>query len=264
MSFFKKMLSKVGIGAARVDTELYNESFTPGESVKGIVTITGGSVEQDVDAIYFKIKSTFEDEIEVETDDGEEEVDVTRNAVVESFQVAEPFTLSPDEVVTFDIDFTLPLDTPSTVGKTKTWVETGLDIKMALDPSDKDYIHVLPHPLVDAVLNSLLNMGFVVSEVVCEPAPPAMGMRVPFVQEFELKPDQGHFKALLDEVELVFRPLEDGVEIFMEIDRKSRGVWGNLAEMMGRDESMIRFVIHEDDLESLTIRMNDLIEAHCG
>lgn len=263
MSFFKKMLSKVGIGAARVDTELYNEVFTPGEGVKGVVTITGGSVEQEIDAVYFKIKSTFEDEIEIDTDDGEEEVDITRSAVIESFQISEPFTLAPEEVVSFDIDFTLPPDTPATVGKTKTWVETGLDIKMAVDPGDKDYIHVLPHPLVDAVLNSLLSMGFVITEVVCEPAPPGMGMRVPFVQEFELKPDQGHFKQRLDEIELIFRVLDDGIEVFMEVDRKARGLFGHLSELMEQDESMVRFIINKGDLDNLTIQLNDLIEAHC-
>ncbi|SLM32215.1 Sporulation-control protein spo0M [Desulfamplus magnetovallimortis] len=264
MSLFKKMLSSVGIGAATVNTELFNESYTPGESLTGIINIKGGSVEQQIDAIYLKIKSTFEDEIEVENEDGEEnEINITRNALVAEYKISEPFTIGKNESISFDLDFILPEDTPVTVGKTRTWVETGLDIKMALDPSDKDYIHVLPHPMVDAVLTSTMDMGFEISEVVCEPAPPFMQMRLPFIQEFELKPVEGHFKTRLDEIELVFRPEKDRVEIFMEVDRKARGLLGSLSEMMGTDESMLRFTLHQSDLDTIILKLNDLIEEHC-
>lgn len=264
MSFFKKMLSKVGIGAASVDTELFNEAFIPGEPVKGVVNIKGGSVEQEVDAVYFKIKSTYEDEIEVETDEGEEEeINVTRSASLMEFQISEPFTLGPDETISFDLDFILPPDTPATVGKTRSWVETGLDIKMALDPGDRDYIDVLLHPLVHAVLESTKELGFQLSEVVCEPAPSMLNMRIPFVQEFELKPVEGAFHSRLDEIELIFKPLENGVDVFMEVDRKARGIFGNLAEMMGSDESLVRFTVLPDALDDLTPRLKDLIEDYC-
>ncbi len=32
----------------------------------------------------------------------------------------------------------MPLNTPVTIGDSKVWLETGLDIAMAIDPSDKD------------------------------------------------------------------------------------------------------------------------------
>lgn len=261
MSFFKKMLSRVGVGSASVETELFSEEFVPGQPVTGIVNIEGGSVEQEIDAIYFKVKSTYEDEVELEGDDGdEEEIDIVREAELFSFQVSESFSLKPGEQVSFDLDFILPSDTPVTAGKTVTWVETGLDIKMALDPGDKDYIKVLPHPMVDQVLLSMETLGFQISEVVCEPAPAVFNMRLPFVQEFELKPVTGAFQSRLDEVELIFRPRASSVEVFMEVDRRARGAWGNILEKIGADETMIRFDIHEADLGALNIKLNDLIE----
>ncbi len=263
MSFFKKMLSKIGVGSANVETELFNTEFIPGQPVEGVVKIKGGSVEQDIDAIYFKIKSTFEDEIEVDTEKGEEEVDITRQALIMDFEISEPFTLQPDEELEFNLDFILPNDTPVTVGKTLTWVETGLDIKMAIDPGDKDYIKVLPHPLVSYVLDAVMDLGFKISEVVCEPAPSFFNIRLPFAQEFEFKPVAGDFVNKLDEIEIVFKPLPDSVEVFMEVDRKAKGLFGRFSEAMGTDETMIKFIVQEADLDDLTDKLNNLIEQYC-
>ncbi|SMD00640.1 sporulation-control protein [Desulfocicer vacuolatum DSM 3385] len=264
MSFFKNILSKVGIGSATVETELFNNVFVPGQPVEGVVNITGGKVTQDIDTVYIKIKSTYEDEVEIGEDDEETEVDVTRTAEIMRLQISEPFTLNPEESVSFDLNFTLPWDTPATAGKTVTWVETGLDIKMAIDPGDKDYLNVTPHPLAERVLDAAMELGFEISEVVCEPAPAAMDMRVPFVQEFELKPVKGSFKNRLDEIELVFKPFEDSIQIFMEVDRKAKGVFGHLSEMMGTDETMVNFLVQKKDLPDLTGKMNDIIEEYCA
>lgn len=259
MSFFNKVLSKVGIGSASVDTELFNEIFTPGELIRGKVTVKGGSVEQNIDSIYFRIKSTYEDEIKI----GEDEKNIERTALIKEFQVSEPFVIQPDQTISFDIDFTLPIFTPVTAGKTKTWVETGLDIKMAVDPSDKDYIHVQPHPLIDAVLTSAMDMGLEIYKVICEPAPHNMNMMVPFMQEFALKPVEGHLVNRLEEIELVFRPMSSGFMVFMEIDRQAKGLSGMLSNIMGTDETMIRFPVNYDNIENLTVILNDLIEQHC-
>ena len=265
MSFIKNILSKVGIGAATVETELFNNLFVPGEPVEGVVNITGGSVIQEIDAVYFKIKSSYEDEVEIEDkDDNENEVDATRIAEIMRLQISDPFILNPEEKVKFDLNFVLPWDTPATAGKTVTWIETGLDIKMAIDPGDKDYLNVTPHPLAEQVLDAAAALGFEISEVVCEPAPEAMEMRVPFVQEFELKPVKGTFKNRLDEIELVFKPFPDSMQVFMEVDRKAKGVFGHLSEMMSSDESMVKFLVQKKDLSHLKDKLNDIIEEYCA
>ncbi|MBF0303017.1 MAG: sporulation protein [Desulfamplus sp.] len=263
MSFFNKMLSKIGVGSASVETELFNEIFTPGELIRGKVTVKGGSVEQNIDSIYFKIKSTYEDEIDIENGQDEDEINITRNALIGNFQISEPFVIKSDQIISFDLEFPLPIFTPVTAGKTKTWVETGLDIKMAADPTDKDYIHVQPHPLVDAVIGSAMDIGLEVYKVVCEPAPRNMNMMLPFVQEFALKPVEGHLTSRLEEIELIFRPLSNGFMVFMEIDRKSKGLSGRLSKMIGTDETMVRFPVNYENMDSLTLTLNNLIEQHC-
>ena len=265
MSFFKRMLSKAGIGAATVETELFNTVFIPGEEVKGVVHITGGNVAQDIDTVYLIIKSTYEDEIEVETDgEEEEEMEVTRVAELMHLPLCSPFTIEPGEKATFELAFTLPLDTPATLGKTSSWVETGLDIKMAVDPGDRDPITVAPHPLAQHILESMSHLGFHLTEVTCEPAPRALEMRLPFVQEFEFKPVQGTFKNRLDEVELVFKPFPEALQVFMEVDRRAKGVFGHLSEMLGTDESMVSFHISHQNLPRLTEKLNDIIEEYCA
>ena len=265
MSFFKQMLSKIGIGAATVETTLYNKTFVPGKPVTGVVNITGGNVAQEIDAIYLTIKSTYEDEIDVEAleDEDGKTVNVTRVAEIISRQLSQPFTLAPEEVLSFDLDFILPFDTPATMGKTTTWVETGLDIKRSLDPGDRDDIKVSLHPMAAQLIESAKILGFRINEVTCEPAPVAMDMRVPFVQEFELKPDRGTFKNRLEEIELVFKPFPDTLQVFMEVDRKAKGLFGHLSEMMGTDETMVHFLVRPDDLPRLTEKLNDIIEQYC-
>ncbi|MED4604324.1 sporulation protein, partial [Paenibacillus validus] len=52
MSFFKKMLASVGIGSAKVDTELDSSQVSVGGAISGVVRVQGGSTEQQVDRIY--------------------------------------------------------------------------------------------------------------------------------------------------------------------------------------------------------------------
>ena len=119
MSFFKQMLSKIGIGSATVETTFYNDTFIPGEPIKGIVKITGGTVPQEIDTIYLIIKSTYEDKIDMEVKEDEEgkTVKISRVAEIISLELSQPFTLAPEEIRSFDLDFILPIDTPGHHGK---------------------------------------------------------------------------------------------------------------------------------------------------
>lgn len=50
-----------------------------------------------------------------------------------------------------DFQFLLPVHTPPTIGKTKVWIQTGLDVPNAVDPKDRDYINVEPHRYMNTV-----------------------------------------------------------------------------------------------------------------
>ncbi|MCI5184091.1 MAG: sporulation protein SpoOM, partial [Candidatus Electrothrix sp. AW1] len=47
-----------------------------------------------------------------------------------------------------------------------------------------------------------------------------------------------------------------------QVDRKARGLGGLLAEVMGRDESNLRFTVRSDSLGNLESMIGELIEAN--
>lgn len=157
----------------------------------------------------------------------------------------------------------IPLDTPATLGNTKVWIHTGLDIKNAIDPSDKDYISVSPSPLAAGVLNAIYDLGFSLRKVDCEAAPYRLRRRLPFVQEFEFVPTTGAYRGKLDEVEVMFYPQSDHkLEVFMQVDRRARGLSSLIAEAMDMDESFVNFNVTTDELPTIKSKINQIISCY--
>ena len=48
---FRKVLSSIGVGGARVDTRLSHETLVPGETVSGETVIEGGDGPQEFERI---------------------------------------------------------------------------------------------------------------------------------------------------------------------------------------------------------------------
>lgn len=253
MSFFKRMLSSVGIGSAKVDTVLDSDHYAPGQLMTGTVHITAGDVEQRVDEIYFSVHSTYD----VERDNTTH----TYTADLAKYKLSDAFTLRPGDRREIPVSFPLPHTAPLTLGKTKVWVQTGLDIKQAIDPGDRDYLQVGPGPLVAALFQAIEQLGFSYYDAECEQAPAGFRYKVPFVQEFEFKPYRGPFAGRLDELEVVCFPGPDRVEIMLEIDRRARGGASFLDELLNRDETKLRLTLTEADLPTLADQLRDII-AH--
>jgi len=255
MSFFNKVLASVGIGAATVDTKLERDQVVPGEEIQGIIEIHGGNVEQQIGDIFLALNTQYIKE----TDNSKHYV----TATIERIQLASAFSLAASERKEIPFSFQLPLDTPVTVGKTKVWVTTGLDIKNAVDPSDKDFLNVKPNHLLDGVLNSISSLGFRLREVECEQASYRLRGRLPFIQEFEFVPTSGAFRGHLDELELVFLPSSAfSADLRFQIDRKARGLGGFLSEAMEMDETNITASISTSDLPTLPQKIKSLLEKY--
>ena len=149
------------------------------------------------------------------------------------------------------------------MGKAKVWVATGLDIKNAVDPSDKDYLNVKPSALLDGVLNSITSLGFRLREVECEQAPYHLRGKSPFVQEFEFVPTSGAFRGLLDELELVFLPTSNNTaDLYFQVDRKARGLGGFLSEALEMDETNVRMSVSTGDLATLPQSLRSLLQKY--
>jgi sporulation-control protein len=255
MSFFNKVFASVGIGSAAVDTKLEKDTYMPGETVKGVVEIKGGKVEQQVDEIYLTLNTTYLRE----SDDKK----YTVTAEIERFRLTTPFVIGAIEKKDIPFTFQLPFDTPLSIGRSKIWVTTGLDIKGAVDPSDKDYLKVVPNPLMSAVFNAVDNLGFRIREADCEEAPRRLRGRLPFVQEFEFVPTSGLFRGKLDELEVVFFPSGNGsLDIMFQVDRRARGLSGLFSEAMGTDETNVRLSVSNADIPNLQQKIQSVIQRY--
>ncbi|TYR81203.1 sporulation protein [Priestia megaterium] len=255
MALFNKVLARIGIGAARVDAKLVNDTFRAGETIEGIIEVYGGNVEQKIDRIYLRLFTSYVKEM----DDKKVKQDVQLN----TFKINEPFTIQPAEKREIPFTFELPDDTPVTLGRTRVWVATGLDIKDAVDPSDIDYVKVLPNPMVTSTIEAMEQLGFRLRQVECEEAPRRLRKRLPFVQEFEFVPTNGRFYGKLDEVEVIVQP--NGLsqyDLFLEVDRRARGLGGFLAEVLETDESLVRLTVHEQDRSKLSELLGSTISRY--
>ncbi len=234
-NMLKKLLASVGVGAAKVDTQLEKDRFVPGEDVHGKVVIKGGDVEQSIDSIHIFLMT----EAIREVDDRK----VKEKVCLHKYPIAHQETIKEGETKEIPFSIQLPYHTPASLGRVPVWFETGLDIPMALDPTDRDLIQVSPHPHAKKVLEALESyLGFHVKKVEME-----LSKRYGYVQEFELTPS-GEYRAYLDELEVVFVLHDNDVDVMLEVDRRARGIGGLFAEALEMDESHAKVTLSNEEL----------------
>lgn len=255
MSMFKKLLASIGIGAAKVDARLYDDSLVPGEMLNGEVYISGGDVSQEIDDIYLYVATQYKREVDDST--------VTQECVLVKYCLSERFQLQPNEEKIIPFSFQLPYETPLTVGNQPVYLRTGLDISSAIDPNDTDYLQVRPHPLMQRVLDAIENLGFQLAKVDCE-YNPRFGGSYPFVQEFEFRPT-GKYRSRLDELEVIFSLNANELEVFLELDKRARGFGSFLEEAFDMDERYVRLWVTPAELNSslgdLEARIDEVIQT---
>ncbi|MBM7551551.1 sporulation protein [Thalassobacillus pellis] len=232
---FKKLLASVGIGAAKVDTQLEKDQFVPGEDVHGKVVIKGGDVEQSIDSIHIFLMT----EAIREVDDRK----VKEKVVLEKYPISNQLTVKEGETKELPFSIKLPYHVPASLGRLPIWFETGLEIPMALDPEDRDPIKIAPHPYINKVLDALENnLGFHLRKVEMEAS-----KRFGYVQEFEFTP-RGEYRSYLDELEVIFFLQENHVDVMLEVDRRARGLGGLFAEALEMDESRTKVTLTSGEL----------------
>ncbi|GJM71642.1 sporulation-control protein [Paenibacillus macerans] len=256
MSFFKKMLASVGIGAARINTELDTLEVAVGGEIGGTVYLEGGQADQSIDNIYLKLKTHYIRE------QGDSKLRET--ATIAKYLVTQGFELKAGERKQIPFRFRLPDRMPVTLRNVPIWIETGLDIDMGVDPKDEDLIHVVPDRKMRTVLDAVELLGFRLREVTNDYAP-RLGGALPFVQEFEYAPG-GRFYGYLDELEILFFPKGDTLELILQVDRRARGLSGLFAEALELDERFVRVRLSRDDLlrgpQSVAAQLEAVIARH--
>ncbi|OEF26049.1 sporulation protein [Vibrio rumoiensis] len=245
MSFFKKTLASLGIGSARVDTILKQDVVYPGQSVAVDVHVYGGSTKQSIDNIHLKLCCRYR--AERLNKDGREMAGqkIAKTHVLAKWSLPETFDIEPQQDRVFPVVLDVPWNTPITLGDSKVWLETSLDIALAADPTDKDEITVRPDPLEDGIFSALEEAGLRIRQVECEAV---KGFELPFVQEFEFVPVHGDFHGRWRELEVVTYRTQDDLKIWFEVDRQKKGMGGMLSNLIGSNKLKRELVLlHDED-----------------
>ncbi|MCG9680447.1 sporulation protein [Vibrio sp. Isolate24] len=234
MSFFKKTLASFGIGSAKVDSVLQQEVLYPGEKVNVTVHVYGGATAQEIDNIEMKLYCRYIKEVPANQGRDDHHRGHMRRMPT-SYTLAHwtlpyAFTIEPGEKRDFEVELDVPWNAPVTIGDSKVWLETGLNIALAKDPSDTDILTVRPDPLLDGIFTALEEQGLRIRQVECEAVE---GFELPFVQEFEFVPTTGPFHGRWRELEMVAYRNNDELQMWFEIDRHREGAKGMLASLLG-------------------------------
>ena len=260
MSFLSKALSKVGIGAAKVDAVLDDNTIAPGEPLAGVINIVGGKVEQHINKLDLEVYCNYF--VELENDEGDSEI-AEKTCRINSWQIKEAFNIAPNEQKQIPFELILSPQAPISVGKSSTWLRTNLDIDYALDKSDKDYLNVVPNEIQQNILQAIESLGFVLDEAECE-GYENHGARLPFVQEFEFKAQSGDFRTRLKELEIVmFTHSVDHITLALEIDRKASGISGFFAKAFDMDETKLKLSIDNHNIDDIQDILYEIIDDNC-
>lgn len=246
MSFFQKGMANVlGIGGTKIDTIVQSGEIRPGEEVFGICRIKGGKIEQQINKITLNVRTSYKKEVNDST--------TTVYETIQRIPINASGTIQPGSIEDVPFSFILDIKTPVSMHKSKVWISTDLDIAKAIDSGDKDYIKVLPSYPIEAVLEAVSGLGFTLREVENEYDSKRLSP-FGFVQEFEFVPYQGDFRGKLDELEVVIIPKQHCLELYLEVDRKARGLKGIMFEAVGLDEKNVRIQVDYNSFSARNIQ----------
>ncbi|SHI38858.1 sporulation protein [Desulfofundulus thermosubterraneus] len=206
-----KLLASIGIGSARVNLEVAGTAVPLGGSLNGTIRIQGGNVEQRVDKIYINLilSSAYK------------AGDQTRNIrrTIGTVTVGEKMVVRPGEEKIYPVSFQIPFGLPISRGRTRYFLQTGLDIPQAIDPVDHDPIQIVPNREFKMFFDALRFLGF--------REKPGCGDYNGRFQEFEYRPTT-YFARELDEIEVYPVAGERELVVVMQLDKKARGLFGSL------------------------------------
>ena len=209
---FDFSLASFGIGSAKVDTRIEQKQVQAGESLRGTVNVFGGHSPQTVDNIYLYILTQYSKGNRIE------------NYIFKEYHLASSFVIEPDQREEFPFKIKIPMDVPMSCGKYPIYLKTGLDIQMAVDPTDRDRFEVLPIPAVCQVLKYIEDAGFVLHSVVNQYA---KGDRPhPFIQVFQFQPGSW-YRGYIDQLNVFFEVQPEDIFVDMEIIRDKSSLYTN-------------------------------------
>jgi sporulation-control protein len=252
----KKMLARLGIGGAQVNTLLETSTVAIGDSIRGQVEVRGGSAVQTIESVDLVLNTTYSRR----TADNKSQImqcSLLRQPIIAGLVIL------PGERQRLPFEMPLPPETPLTVGRQPVTVSAELKIAGGLDPTDHDEIEVTPHPAMQQAFAALHTLGFSLDDATCRHAR-ALDRQFPFVQVLEFRPHRS-VPWLVGSVELVCRVEGSELEIILDVDRGSRGTGRWLDAVADPSQPYTRMrVPHTIDQPSLAGMLRSGIERSIG
>lgn len=228
MDLLKGIMSGIGMTPARVKLIPEQQEFRQGEDMKGKLVVYSGSSDVAVDMIYLQLK----------IDAYQEREHIVR--VVKSVKIAESFIIEADAPPTeHSFSFRLPYFIPVSTDRIKYTCYVGLDVKNALDPHDAVPVRILPSLEMEAILGALERLGFLHR--------PESGAMVRDHQQFAFYPT-GFMRDRFNELEILFNQNKINLYLYLEIDRRARGISWLFTKALYLDENHHRFTIPSAEL----------------
>lgn len=240
------LLARIGIGAATVDTYLENTTVMPGDLVRGEMVIQGGRVPQTMTKLYTHLMARYKSDDRVHT------------FVLASQMLNEGCQIEPEARWAQQFEFHIPYHTPLTLLRTPIYLVTGIDISGALDPKDTDSVTVRPQPLQARVLTAIDQLGFQLWQDETEYHGQWARYGSPIVQELEFRPT-GAYRHHLRELEVMFHLDQEGLDVFLEIDRRARGL-GLFFEGLNERHTVLHFTPADLQREDWTAQIKAAID----
>ena len=210
-----KILAKVGIGSAEVDTRLDRDRFRPGETFTAQVVVDGGGTDREIEGLVLKLM------VEMREEPGE----AARTKAIDTWHLHDGFTIHEGDQRVTDFEGRLHPETPVTEWScrqnlSKVWIHTGLDVESAVDPKDKDYLRIEPTEPMAAVLSAIERSGYRPERLTVDPDRVQAGevsAELHCDQEFPFRPENRR-SSRFKEVEVHFVPREDRTHVLLEFD----------------------------------------------
>lgn len=149
---FETLLSRIGIGAATVDTVLTQSEVVRGEMMNGEIRLVGGKAPQVIHRIELELMTRYRQDLH----EGSTAYDLS----IKHFSLAGEFTLSAGEHKVIPFETLVPIQTPISLGPTSVWLNTDLDVPWAVDPKDVDPLTILPEPASQKLLGAFAGLGY--------------------------------------------------------------------------------------------------------
>lgn len=194
----KKLMAKFGIGAATVDLRLDREEWRLGETMTGVIRIEGGEVEQRIHdlQVFLMMRAQVKGKY---LDRPVQSIPVLSKFVVK----AKPF------VQEVPFQFTLSRDLAMSSHAVQYYLLTKLDVEQALDPTDRDFVRVLPPLHIERVFTALEQLDLRQKA--------GSGKLTPYGQEFSFFPGRP-LGIPLKELEVIFYDAPDQLRLLVELD----------------------------------------------